>query len=88
MNRKRDGFEYNVHNDSGLGPMTKRIKSPLPAVDQLNLNNNNDESMLLNKKKQSTYVKDDDDTVGQNGILKLTIISNLPHQVISTVLNI
>jgi hypothetical protein len=81
MNRKRDDFEYNNHEDNGLGPMTKKIKSPLPAVDQLNLNNNNNESMLLNNKKQSTYVKDGE-TVGQNGILKLAMISNLPRQVL------
>ena len=82
MNRKRYDFEYIDHEDNGLGPMTKKIKSPLPAVDQLNLNNNSNESMLLNNRQQSNTYAKDADTVGQNGPLKLASISNLPHQVI------
>ena len=78
MNRKRDDFDYIDHDGSDLGPMTKKIKSPLPSVDQLNLNN---EDILLDNKKPSAYMKDGD-TIGQNGILKLAIISNLPQQVI------
>jgi hypothetical protein len=79
MNRKRDDFEYNYHDDNGLGPMTKKIKSPLPAVDKLNLKSNNDESMLSDE-KPSTYGKNTD-TLEQNGPSKLVVISNLPPQV-------
>jgi len=75
MNRKRDDFQCNDHDDNRLSPMTKKIRSPLPSVDKLNLNH---ESILLNE-KQSTYGKNLD-TVGQNGFMKLAIISNLPPQ--------
>jgi len=79
MNRKRNDWEYNDHKDNELGPMTKKIKSPLPAVDKLSLQHKNDESMFLDE-KQSIYGKNMD-TVGQNGLMKLAIISNLPPQV-------
>ncbi|CAF0725812.1 unnamed protein product [Adineta steineri] len=78
MNRKRDDLECNDQDDNGLGPMTKRIKSPLPPVNQLHLNDINDESRLL-KNKQVTNTKDVD-TIEQNGHTRLTIISNLPPQ--------
>ncbi len=83
MNRKRDDFECNDHEDNGPGPITKKIKSPLPAVDQLNLNNRNDETILLNT-KQLTYAKDTN-IVEQNGLIKMAMTSNLPPQVLKII---
>jgi len=84
MNRKRNDFGCNDYGDYGPCPMTKKIKSPLPAVDKLNLKSNHDECILFDE-KQSTYGKNAE-TVGQNGFVKLAIISNLPPQVFSIIL--
>jgi hypothetical protein len=80
MNRKRDDLEC---EDNGIGPIIKKIKSPPSPFDQSRLNNNNDNSVLLNN-KQSTYVLDTD-TMTQNDHSKLTIISNLPLQVLKII---
>jgi hypothetical protein len=72
MNRKRNGFEYNNHEENRYGPMTKKIRIPLsPSFDKLHLNNKIDESILLN---------------GQNGSMKSMIISNLSPQVLQIIL--
>ncbi len=84
MNRKRDGFVCNDHQGNALGPTTKKIKSTLPAVDKLNLNNNNDDGIILNG-KQSTHRKNPE-TVGLNGHVKLAIMSNVPPQVFEMLL--
>jgi hypothetical protein len=72
MNRKRNGFEYNNHEENRYGPMTKKIRSPLsPSFDKLHLNNKIDENILLS---------------GQNGSIKSMIISNLSPQVLQIIL--
>ena len=78
MSRKRDNLEYNDYGDHGLGLMTKKIKSPLPSVDKLNLNNNHKDTLLINENSIHTN--------GQNDHTKLSTISNLPLQVFQILL--
>jgi hypothetical protein len=57
MNRKRNDFEFNDCEDNRFGPITKKLRSPVPpSFDKLHLNGKNGESMSLNGSIKSTII--------------------------------